>query len=69
MRWCVQLVHHGRKRVAHYCRKWVVHLRVLFDIRPDTTTHEGDPHWDYNYRGSQTKGWRLRPDQMPELKN
>ena len=27
----MQLVHHGRKRVAHYCRKWVVHLRVLFD--------------------------------------
>ncbi len=37
-------------------------------LRPDNTTHEGDPHWDYNYRGSQTKGWRLRPEQMPELK-
>ena len=28
----MQLVHHGRKRVAHDCRKWVVHLRVLFDM-------------------------------------
>lgn len=30
-------------------------------LRSDNT-HEGDPHWDYNYKGSNERGWRIRPD-------
>ncbi|MEA5039039.1 MAG: RHS repeat-associated core domain-containing protein [Clostridiaceae bacterium] len=32
-------------------------------LHPDLDHPEGiDPHWDYNYKGSGTRGWRLFPD-------
>lgn len=38
-------------------------------LHPDLD-HPGDigPHWDYNYKGSGTKGWRIYPDKPPQPK-
>lgn len=38
-------------------------------LHPDLNHPEGkDPHWDYNYRGSGVKGWRVFRDNRIELK-
>ena len=38
-------------------------------LHPDLDHPEGKaPHWDYNYRGSGVKGWRIFPDGAFELK-
>ena len=38
-------------------------------LHPDLNHPEGiDPHWDYNYRGSRVKGWRIFRDGKIELK-
>ena len=38
-------------------------------LHPDLNHPEGkDPHWDYNYKGSGVKGWRIFGDGRIELK-